>query len=126
MKLISWNVKGLRAAWTKGLLDFMQCWEAPLATEQQLAQAHDLAYIRQLAARAPTEGSLQVDPDTSMNRHTYTAALRALGLAQAPGFESYHRLLNRARSLGPAGRRAALGPAGGGLRARGARRARAG
>jgi hypothetical protein len=58
--------------------------------------------------------------------HTITAALRALGLAQAPGFESYHRLLNRARSLGPAGRRAALGPAGGGLRARGARRARAG
>src|ERR1700739_582220 len=65
----------------KGLLDFMQCWEAPLATEQQLAQAHDLAYIRQLAARAPTEGSLQVDPDTSMNRHTYTAALRAAGAA---------------------------------------------
>jgi DDE superfamily endonuclease len=29
--------------------------------------------------------------------HTITAALRALGLAQAPGFESYHRLLNRAR-----------------------------
>src|SRR5205823_11846326 len=29
--------------------------------------------------------------------HTLTAALRALGLAQEPRFESYHRLLNRAR-----------------------------
>ena len=55
--------------------------------------------------------------------HTVTAALRALGLAQKPGFQTYHRVLNRARSLGPAGRRGALGPVGGGLRARGARRA---
>jgi hypothetical protein len=29
--------------------------------------------------------------------HTLTAALRALGLAQQPGFQNYHRLLNRAR-----------------------------
>ena len=29
--------------------------------------------------------------------HTLTAALRALGLAQKPGFQNYHRLLNRAR-----------------------------
>jgi DDE superfamily endonuclease len=29
--------------------------------------------------------------------HTLTAALRALGLAQEPGFQTYHRLLNRAR-----------------------------
>src|SRR5919109_4736153 len=28
--------------------------------------------------------------------HTVTAALRALGLAQKPGFQNYHRLLNRA------------------------------
>ena len=27
--------------------------------------------------------------------HTLTAALRALGLAQTPGFQNYHRLLNR-------------------------------
>ena len=27
--------------------------------------------------------------------HTLTAALRALGLGQAPGFQNYHRLLNR-------------------------------
>ena len=29
--------------------------------------------------------------------HTVTAALRALGLADEPGFQNYHRLLNRAR-----------------------------
>jgi hypothetical protein len=29
--------------------------------------------------------------------HTLTAALRALGLANEPGFQNYHRLLNRAR-----------------------------
>jgi hypothetical protein len=29
--------------------------------------------------------------------HTLTGALRALGLAQQPGFQNYHRLLNRAR-----------------------------
>jgi hypothetical protein len=29
--------------------------------------------------------------------HTLTAALRVLGLAQEPGFQNYHRMLNRAR-----------------------------
>ena len=29
--------------------------------------------------------------------HTLTAALRVLGLAQQPGFQNYHRVLNRAR-----------------------------
>ncbi len=65
----------------KGLLDFMQPCEAPLATEQQLAQAHTIEYIHSLAAQSPKEGTLQVDPDTSMNPHTYRAALRAAGAA---------------------------------------------
>ncbi|WP_332854927.1 histone deacetylase family protein [Duganella sp. S19_KUP01_CR8] len=65
----------------KGLLDFMQPCEAPLATEQQLAQAHTTQYIHDLAALSPLDGSVQVDPDTSMNPHTYRAALRAAGAA---------------------------------------------
>ncbi|GJJ05094.1 histone deacetylase [Duganella rhizosphaerae] len=65
----------------KGLLDFMQPCEAPLATEQQLAQAHSSLYIRDLAALSPLEGTVQVDPDTSMNPHSYRAALRAAGAA---------------------------------------------
>jgi acetoin utilization deacetylase AcuC-like enzyme len=65
----------------KGMLDFMQQCDAPLATEQQLAQAHSSLYIHTLAALSPKEGSVQVDPDTSMNPHTYRAALRAAGAA---------------------------------------------
>jgi acetoin utilization deacetylase AcuC-like enzyme len=65
----------------KGLLDFMQPCEAPLATEQQLAQAHSSLYIHSLGALAPRQGSVQVDPDTSMNPHSYRAAMRAAGAA---------------------------------------------
>lgn len=65
----------------RGLLDFMQHHEAPLATEAQLARAHSRVYLQQLAALAPASGHVQVDPDTSMNPHTYQAALRAAGAA---------------------------------------------
>lgn len=65
----------------KGLLDFMQTYEAPLATEQQLAQAHSMSYIHAIASMAPTEGYAHVDPDTNMNPYTYWAALRAAGAA---------------------------------------------
>ncbi|HJU99759.1 MAG TPA: histone deacetylase family protein [Burkholderiaceae bacterium] len=63
----------------KGLLDCMQTHDAPRATEQQLAQAHSTLYIRTLASMVPQEGSVQVDPDTSMNPYSYQAALRAAG-----------------------------------------------
>jgi len=65
----------------KGLLDFMQPCDAPLATESQLARAHAGSYIHYLAALSPRHGAVQVDPDTSMNPHTYRAALRAAGAA---------------------------------------------
>ena len=48
----------------KGLLDFMQPCEAPLATEQQLAQAHSSLYIHSIAAQSPKHGTVQVDPET--------------------------------------------------------------
>jgi acetoin utilization deacetylase AcuC-like enzyme len=65
----------------KGLLDYMVTCDAPLATEEQLARAHSLGYVRDLIGMSPTEGHRQVDPDTSMNPHTVTAALRAAGAA---------------------------------------------
>ncbi len=65
----------------KGLLDCMLSYEAPLATEAQLMQAHSALYIHTLAGMAPTEGHVQVDPDTSMNPGTWNAALRAAGAA---------------------------------------------
>ena len=65
----------------KGLLDYMQQYEAPLATEEQLARAHTLSYVREMAAQAPSSGYTQIDPDTAMNPHSYRAALRAAGAA---------------------------------------------
>ncbi|KIF83477.1 histone deacetylase family protein [Noviherbaspirillum autotrophicum] len=65
----------------KGLLDYMRPYDAPLASEEQLARAHSLSYVREIANMAPGEGYAQVDPDTWMNSYTYLAALRAAGAA---------------------------------------------
>jgi acetoin utilization deacetylase AcuC-like enzyme len=65
----------------RGLLDFMHPYDAPLATDAQLARAHSRQYLRSIAALSPASGSVQVDPDTSMNPCTYQAALRAAGAA---------------------------------------------
>jgi len=66
---------------TKGLLDYMHSYDAPLATEAQLARAHSPEYIHSILNSAPDEGYHRVDPDTSMNPHTAIAALRAAGAA---------------------------------------------
>ena len=63
----------------KGLLDYMIPYDAPLATLEQLDRAHASLYVRELIDASPTEGLHVVDPDTSMNPHTLTAALRAAG-----------------------------------------------
>lgn len=63
----------------RGVLDYMEAFDAPEATEEQICRAHDARYFAELRAKAPTEGYLHVDPDTSMNPHTWTAALHAAG-----------------------------------------------
>ena len=65
----------------RGVLDFMESFEAPAATPEQLGRAHDARYVAELLARAPAEGYEHVDPDTSMNPQTATAALHAAGAA---------------------------------------------
>ena len=65
----------------KGLLDFMQSYDSPLATEEQLGRAHSLSYVHHLAGQVPVSGYAHVDPDTQMNPYTYQAALRAAGAA---------------------------------------------
>lgn len=65
----------------KGLLDYMHPFDAPLATEEQLARAHSALYVREIISASPAEGYHLVDPDTSMNPHTVQAALRAAGAA---------------------------------------------
>src|SRR4029079_5967445 len=49
------------------------------ATKDQLARAHDPAYVDWLYVIAPKEGMLGIDEDTWMNPHTLAAALYAAG-----------------------------------------------
>lgn len=65
----------------KGLLDYMNPYDAPLATEEQLGRAHSALYVREIMAASPAEGYFHVDPDTQMNPHTLRAALRSAGAA---------------------------------------------
>ena len=65
----------------KGYRDFMVPYDAPLATMEQLARAHASLYVTDIMDRSPAEGYVHVDPDTVMNPHTMTAALRAAGAA---------------------------------------------
>lgn len=65
----------------RGVLDYMESFEAPAATEEQILRAHEARHFAELRARAPAEGYAHIDPDTSMNEHTFTAALHAAGAA---------------------------------------------
>jgi acetoin utilization deacetylase AcuC-like enzyme len=55
--------------------------DAPLATDEQLARVHPLEYVRAIRDAAPEQGTVHLDPDTAMNPHTLNAALRAAGAA---------------------------------------------
>ena len=56
---------------------------APFASETALARVHRQAHIDYIRSRVPADGYVEVDPDTSMNRYTWRAALRAAGAAIA-------------------------------------------
>ncbi|WP_028226813.1 histone deacetylase family protein [Paraburkholderia ferrariae] len=56
---------------------------APLADEAALLRVHTQAHIDFLRNLSPKEGYAAIDPDTSMNPHTWQAALRAAGAALA-------------------------------------------
>ncbi len=62
-----------------GLLGKLDLYDAPLATDEQLARAHPESYIEMIRESAPASGLVQLDPDTSMNPHSLNAALRAAG-----------------------------------------------
>jgi len=55
---------------------------APEVDRALLEQIHDPAYLARLERTAPSAGHIQLDPDTSMNAHTLSAALRAAGANQ--------------------------------------------
>jgi acetoin utilization deacetylase AcuC-like enzyme len=62
-----------------GLLDRLRVLDAPLASQEDLKRVHRPAYVDLIFEHAPTEGYVQLDPDTSMNSHTLAAARRAAG-----------------------------------------------
>ena len=55
--------------------------EAPLASDEQLARVHPIEYVRAIREAAPEHGTVHLDPDTAMNPFTLQAALRAAGAA---------------------------------------------
>lgn len=57
--------------------------EAPLATREQIARAHDGAYLDALFDRLPVDGYVRIDADTIANAGTREAMLRAAGAACA-------------------------------------------
>src|ERR1043165_7342744 len=64
-----------------GLPACLARYEAPLATDEQLARGHAIAYRRAIRHAAPGRGTVHLDPDTAMNPYTLSAALRAAGAA---------------------------------------------
>jgi acetoin utilization deacetylase AcuC-like enzyme len=64
-----------------GLEAFLQRYDAPLATDEEVALAHPIEYVRAIRDAAPESGTVHLDPDTAMNPHSLNAALRGAGAA---------------------------------------------
>lgn len=62
-----------------GLLDQLRVLEAPLASPDDLKRVHRSEYVDLIFENAPTDGYVQLDPDTAMNPYTLDAARRAAG-----------------------------------------------
>lgn len=62
-----------------GLLDLLQCHDAPAATREQLLRVHDADYVDSIEANSPQRGLVYLDADTAMNPYSYQAALHAAG-----------------------------------------------
>jgi acetoin utilization deacetylase AcuC-like enzyme len=64
---------------SSGVLSELRCLEAPLAEAADLKRVHRGAYVDLIFENAPTEGYVQLDPDTAMNQYSLAAARRAAG-----------------------------------------------
>ncbi|MFT4172223.1 MAG: histone deacetylase family protein [Rhodocyclaceae bacterium] len=62
-----------------GLDALLAQYDAPAATDEQLALAHSPLYVAELATLAPHSGIRHLDPDTAMCPDTLRAARRAAG-----------------------------------------------
>ncbi len=102
----------LQALERTGLSDRMERVEAPLATVEMLAAAHDADYVDSIFAAAPHHDYAYLDPDTSMNVHTLEAARRAAG-AVVEGVDRVIGGINRNAfcAIRPCGHHATIGRA---------------
>jgi len=62
-----------------GLMDYLQRYEAPEASNEQLLRVHEESYIDSIEYRVPEQGIVYLDGDTALNPFSYKAALRAAG-----------------------------------------------
>ena len=73
----------LAALEASGLAAQLVAREAPEATREQLARVHHPGHIEAIFEAAPQQGYAYLDPDTSMNPRSLSAALRAAGAVVA-------------------------------------------
>jgi acetoin utilization deacetylase AcuC-like enzyme len=64
-----------------GLGQYLARYEAPLASDEQLARVHPTENVQAIREFSPREGTVHLDPDTAMNPFSLQAALRAAGAA---------------------------------------------
>ena len=62
-----------------GLIKNLRCLPAPLANPDDLRRVHAAGYVDLIFEHAPSQGYVQLDPDTSMNPYSLAAARRAAG-----------------------------------------------
>ncbi len=68
-----------KAVKASAINDRIKYLEAPLVSKEHLYRVHSEDYVNAVYNNAPDEGMVRLDPDTSMNPHTLTAARRAAG-----------------------------------------------
>jgi acetoin utilization deacetylase AcuC-like enzyme len=64
-----------------GLLDHLIHYDAEQASQEQLIQVHTKEYVEWVFQQSPTEGLINLDGDTAMNKFTLSAAIHAAGAA---------------------------------------------
>ena len=69
----------LAALESSGLADKLSMREAPEAKREHLERVHDAQHVDLIFESAPERGYAYLDPDTSMNAKSLSAALRAAG-----------------------------------------------
>jgi acetoin utilization deacetylase AcuC-like enzyme len=73
----------LAALEASGLAARLSIREAPLAEREHLERVHDAAHVDLIFESSPGRGYARLDPDTSMNASSLSAALRAAGAVVA-------------------------------------------